>query len=183
MDFFKKSYWHIFFITAYVLFSQKALAQSSPFPHIDVLHRFGGGGILLTFCLLLLGIFLLYKKQRKLIREQTRYKLLAISQETLAYQMDQYFTFNTLNSIQRIILEKHPHLAVRYIAQLGKLIRNTLHHAKINQLSIEEHLINLSKIVEYKRIKKDEIAILRDGTEVPVSDSRKDAFKERFVGG
>lgn len=46
----------------------------------------------------------------------------------------------------------------------------------------QSHLINLKQIVEYKRRKKGGIAILKDGMEVPVSESRKDGFMKRFLG-
>ncbi len=46
----------------------------------------------------------------------------------------------------------------------------------------QSHLVNLKQITEYKRRKKGGVALLRDGTEIPVAESRKDAFIERFLG-
>lgn len=44
----------------------------------------------------------------------------------------------------------------------------------------QSHLINLQQVTEYKRRKKGGIAILRDHTEIPVAENRKDDFIERF---
>ena len=46
----------------------------------------------------------------------------------------------------------------------------------------QSHLINLRQVAEYRRRKKGGIAILKDGTEIPVSESRKDGFMDQFVG-
>ncbi|MEL6673432.1 MAG: LytTR family DNA-binding domain-containing protein [Bacteroidota bacterium] len=45
----------------------------------------------------------------------------------------------------------------------------------------QSHLVNLKQVAEYKRRKKGGIAILKDRTEIPVSDSRKDGFIESFL--
>lgn len=45
----------------------------------------------------------------------------------------------------------------------------------------QSHLINLQQVVEYKRRKKGGIAILKDDNEIPVSESRKDAFMQQFL--
>ncbi|MEZ4824856.1 MAG: LytTR family DNA-binding domain-containing protein [Bacteroidia bacterium] len=44
----------------------------------------------------------------------------------------------------------------------------------------QSHLINLQQVTEYKRRKKGGIAILRDQTEIPVAENRKDDFIRRF---
>ena len=46
----------------------------------------------------------------------------------------------------------------------------------------QSHLINLKRVKEYKRRKKGGIAILQDGTEIPVSESRKAGFVQQFMG-
>lgn len=46
----------------------------------------------------------------------------------------------------------------------------------------QSHLVNLSYIVEYKRRKKGGILFLRDGTELPVSETRKMSFQQIFLG-
>jgi two-component system LytT family response regulator len=46
----------------------------------------------------------------------------------------------------------------------------------------QSHLINLAQIREYKRRKKGGIIFLADGTELPVSESRKDELMRRLGG-
>lgn len=156
MTFLKNSYWHIVCIAAYIFSSQKVLAQTNSFLETEAISRFWGGGLFLLFCLMGTSIFLLYKKQRKLLQEQSKYKMVAINQATLAYQMDQHFAFNTLNSIQRLILEKQTLIAMQYIAQFGKLIRSTLHQAKNNYLTIEEEISNLELYLQMELLRTKE---------------------------
>ncbi|MEM7371506.1 MAG: LytTR family DNA-binding domain-containing protein [Bacteroidota bacterium] len=46
----------------------------------------------------------------------------------------------------------------------------------------QSHLINVKQVREYKRRKKGGIAFLHDGTEIPVSESRKEGFIQQFMG-
>ena len=46
----------------------------------------------------------------------------------------------------------------------------------------QSHLVNLQQVSEYRRRKKGGIAILKDRTEIPVSESRKDSFMDLFTG-
>lgn len=46
----------------------------------------------------------------------------------------------------------------------------------------QSHLINLKQVAEYRRRNKGGIVILKDGTEVPVSESRKDDFVNQYIG-
>ncbi|MEL6589362.1 MAG: LytTR family DNA-binding domain-containing protein [Bacteroidota bacterium] len=45
----------------------------------------------------------------------------------------------------------------------------------------QSHLLNLQQIEEYKRRKKGGIAILAQGQEIPVSESRKEGFLQQFL--
>lgn len=47
----------------------------------------------------------------------------------------------------------------------------------------QSHLVNIQQVTEYKRRKKGGIAILRDQTEIPVSENRKDRFIDHFNRG
>ncbi len=46
----------------------------------------------------------------------------------------------------------------------------------------QSHLVNLAQIKEYKRRKKGGIVLLGDGMELPVSDSKKEGFLQKFMG-
>lgn len=82
--------------------------------------------------------------------------MLAINQDTLAYQVDQHFAFNTLNSIQRLILENQSLMAMQYIAQFGKLIRSTLYQTKNEYLTLEEEIHNLELYLKMELLRTKE---------------------------
>lgn len=153
LHFSKNTYWRIASIIVFLFYSEKTLAKETLFPHIEQLGWYWEGGTLLLLCFMGIVILFLYKKQQKLLRQQEKYRMASISQEALAYQMDQHFAFNTLNSIQRLILENNPQSATRYIAQFGKLIRNTLYQAQKNYLSIEEEIKSLELYLELELLR------------------------------
>lgn len=95
---------------------------------------------------LLLIIFLTYRYVHRLrVREriQLQLRIAQVRQEALASQMDQHFTFNSLNSIQRYVGENDTESAMYYISRFGKLIRRVLNQAQENFLPISEEFETL----------------------------------------
>lgn len=91
--------------------------------------------------------------------------------EIIRCEADRNYTHFHLENGKKLIIPRTLKIYDELLSQLGFFRTH------------QSHLINLNKIIEYKRRKKGGIAILKDKTEVPVSDSRKDDFKERFLGG
>ncbi|MEM7655823.1 MAG: two-component regulator propeller domain-containing protein [Bacteroidota bacterium] len=86
-------------------------------------------------------------------RERTllRYRAALAKQEALAAQFDHHFTFNSLNSIQRFILEQEPQAAVRYVSRFGKLIRRVMQQARETFIPLEEELETLELYLELEQ--------------------------------
>lgn len=64
-------------------------------------------------------------------------------QSALRKQMNPHFVFNSLNSIQRFILQNDKVLANQYLADFAKLMRRVLEHSRKEFISLKEELDTL----------------------------------------
>ncbi len=74
--------------------------------------------------------------QRERIMNQSR----SYQQRALALQMKPHFVFNSLNSIQNLILKEDKEAAHRYISKFAQLMRKNLEHSALDLISLEEEL-------------------------------------------
>lgn len=101
------------------------------------------GGLILFLGILGWGFYNYLERLRKREKTKLEYRLSRARHQALAAQMNHHFTFNSLNSIQRFILENNAQSAFLYISQFGKLIRRFLNQAEEDYLSIEEEITTL----------------------------------------
>ena len=101
------------------------------------------GGPILLLSILCWVFYHYFQRLRKREKTKLEYRLFRAKQRALAAQMNHHFTFNSLNSIQRYILENNSLSAFDYISQFGKLIRRFLNQAEEDYLSIEEEITTL----------------------------------------
>lgn len=103
----------------------------------------------------LLSLLVYIRTRRLNSRERTlwEYKAALAKQEALAAQFDHHFTFNSLNSIQRFVIEKENKQAIRYISRFGKLIRRVMHQARQNTITIEEELQTLELYLSLEQLR------------------------------
>ncbi len=109
--------------------------------------------------LFLMLIFFIYKRQlniqkqkSKQINELNLSKLTAIQS-----QMNPHFIFNSLNSIQDLVLQQNAPKAYDSIGKFALLIRKIMHHSEKEFIDIEEELsiLNVYLEMELLRLKKD----------------------------
>ncbi|WP_435578745.1 tetratricopeptide repeat-containing sensor histidine kinase [Gilvibacter sp.] len=102
-----------------------------------------GGG------LLLIGLGLLYYRQRKLSFERAGLKM---QQRLLRSQMNPHFTSNTLYAIQRQVKEA-PALAEEYLLKFSRLLRLILENSMEDYVLLEDELESLRKYMDLQLIR------------------------------
>jgi len=109
--------------------------------------------------LLMLTIWLIYKNQLKKQLKETKLKneLMTTKLTAIKSQMNPHFIFNSLNSIQDLVLKQDANNAYDYISKFAMLIRKILHHSDLDFVDFEEELkiIELYVELEKLRFKKD----------------------------
>lgn len=103
--------------------------------------------------------FIVFKYQIKRQRRKTRLQnQLSLTQLTaLKSQMNPHFIFNSLNSIQDLILQQDRENAYNYISKFALLVRKILHQSDKDFIEIEDEIKTLTVYLELEelRFKKD----------------------------
>ncbi|MEM6343104.1 MAG: two-component regulator propeller domain-containing protein [Bacteroidota bacterium] len=108
-----------------------------------------GLGILLVASLVYFYLWRLREREKQALERRIAHS----KQESLASQMDQHFLFNSLNSIQRFVLENRPKEAGKFISRFGRLIRLQLQQASQALVSIEEELNTLDLYLSLEQLR------------------------------
>ncbi len=108
-----------------------------------------GLGILLVASLVYFYLLRLREREKQALERRIAHS----KQEALASQMDQHFLFNSLNSIQRFVMENRPKEAGRFISRFGKLIRLQLQQASQALVSIDEELNTLDLYLSLEQLR------------------------------
>ncbi|MEL7531075.1 MAG: two-component regulator propeller domain-containing protein [Bacteroidota bacterium] len=113
--------------------------------------RFGMIGIGVLLVASLVYFYLLRLRERE--KRKLEYRIAQSKQEALASQMDQHFLFNSLNSIQRFVMENRPKEAGKFISRFGRLIRLQLQQASQRLVSIDEELATLDLYLSLEQLR------------------------------
>lgn len=89
-------------------------------------------------------------KQKTVELEQ---KALALEMKTLRAQMNPHFIFNSLNSVNRFILQNNRNEASGYLTKFSKLIRMILQHSQEQLIPLENELDALNLYLELESIR------------------------------
>ena len=103
--------------------------------------------------LFILLIILLFWQRRSRERNQVRRRVLEHKQEALAAQMNPHFIFNSLNSIQRSILQNDNEVANKYLVDFSKLIRKSLTASRKPTIALEEDISILELYLELETLR------------------------------
>lgn len=94
-----------------------------------------------------------------LLIKQNKYKALQnsmqLEQQLLRSQMNPHFIFNSINSIQRYILQNDQQEAYDYLAKFSKLIRLVLNISQEKTLSLKQELDMIKLYVELEQLRFD----------------------------
>jgi ligand-binding sensor domain-containing protein len=80
-------------------------------------------------------------------------RMAELEQMSLRAQMNPHFIFNSLNSIQKYVMEKDVMGANKFITDFSRLIRLTLDITSRSRISIEEELKYISSYLELERVR------------------------------
>jgi hypothetical protein len=116
-------------------------------------------------CLMVLLFFLVYRYQIRRIDKRNREKLEKQKIQTdlfeselkaLRSQMNPHFIFNSLNSIQDLILQKDTNASYDYIVLFADLVRNTLNYSNKDFIPIEKELEFLEVYLSLEKLRFEE---------------------------
>lgn len=93
------------------------------------------------------------KAQMELLEHQR--KMAEIQLKSLRLQMNPHFLFNSLNSIQQIILSGNDTAATRYLSKFSRLLRMVLQHSDKEKISLKEEVETLSLYLELESLRFD----------------------------
>jgi tetratricopeptide (TPR) repeat protein len=112
------------------------------------------GGIL-TFILLSFILFrniYLKRKNEKLQYKRTQAELL---QQVLRAQMNPHFIFNSLNSINRFILQNNKSQASEYLTKFSRLVRLILQNSQASLIPLDNEIESLNLYLELEALRFD----------------------------
>lgn len=86
-------------------------------------------------------------------RNEMELRLLESEQKALRSQMNPHFIFNSLNSIQRFLVNNNANESIRYLTKFGRLIRSILDHSRESAIPISEELTSLRLYMELESLR------------------------------
>lgn len=114
-------------------------------------------GILVILGLLAILLILRYivgriKGGEKRKTEYNR-RIAELEAKALTNQMNPHFIFNSLNSVQHLILEKEEKQALNFLADFATLMRQMLNNSRKSYISLEEEIAFLARYLELEKIR------------------------------
>ena len=114
-------------------------------------------GILLLAALLLVLVGLRYiiRRIKQAEKRKTEYnrRIAELEAKALTNQMNPHFIFNSLNSVQHLILEKEEKQALNFLADFATLMRQMLNNSRKSYISLEEEIAFLTRYLELEKIR------------------------------
>ncbi|MEM7039568.1 MAG: histidine kinase, partial [Bacteroidota bacterium] len=88
-------------------------------------------------------------------RAALQMRIVETEQQALRAQMNPHFIFNSMNAIQKLILQSREKEALDYLSTFGKLLRQMLHHARSHTISLADELRLLQNYLEIEALRLD----------------------------
>lgn len=114
-------------------------------------------GILLLAGLLLVLFVLRYivRRIKQAEKRKTEYnrRIAELEAKALTNQMNPHFIFNSLNSVQHLILEKEEKQALNFLSDFATLMRQMLNNSRKSYISLEEEIAFLTRYLELEKIR------------------------------
>jgi two-component sensor histidine kinase len=114
-------------------------------------------GILILLSLSLVFFILRYvvRRIKDAEKRKTEYnrRIAELEAKALTNQMNPHFIFNSLNSVQHLIMEKEEKQALNFLADFATLMRQMLNNSRKSYLSLEEEIAFLTRYIELEKIR------------------------------
>jgi len=95
--------------------------------------------------------WIILKNQKN--KETLKQQVILAEQKAIRSQMNPHFIFNSLNSIQHLILNKEGAVANYYLTNLSKLMRRILDNSKYTTIPLKDELENLKLYLELEKFR------------------------------
>lgn len=88
-------------------------------------------------------------------KRKTEYnrRIAELEAKALTNQMNPHFIFNSLNSVQHLILEKEEKQALNFLADFATLMRQMLNNSRKSFISLEDEIAFLARYLELEKIR------------------------------
>ena len=105
--------------------------------------------------LIIAGLYYFIRRREKikLEKNQIALQIAELRLQTLQSQMNPHFIFNSLNSVQKFILEHNPAEGAKYLSKFSKLIRKILDNSRHNLLSLQQIVETLEMYIELEALR------------------------------
>jgi tetratricopeptide (TPR) repeat protein len=97
-----------------------------------------------------LAVLALYLRQNKIRSER---KLAELKQKLFRLQMNPHFIFNSLTSVQNLILSQEDIKASIYLSRFSDLVRSILHNSQEEWITMEKEISTLENYLELQKIR------------------------------
>ncbi|MEO6306155.1 MAG: histidine kinase, partial [Bacteroidia bacterium] len=125
----------------------------------NIALRLALGGILLIILIFLLGWWIKWRiaKGVKIEKEKNVLNVRLIELETRAIrtQMNPHFIFNSLNTLQRFILEDDKAKSYTYLIEFSKLLRKLLESSESDTISLKDEIEILKAYLDIEKLRFD----------------------------
>ncbi|NOQ75916.1 MAG: hypothetical protein GQ574_28175 [Crocinitomix sp.] len=113
--------------------------------------------VLLTSLFFMRRISINKKKRRVEVQQQKmKMEMLESKLKTIRSQMNPHFIFNSLNSIQALVLDQDVKRSYDYIEMFGRLVRNVLRFSEQNNININDEVDFLTVYLELESLRMKE---------------------------
>jgi ligand-binding sensor domain-containing protein len=107
---------------------------------------------MIAFIGILVGAFALVRRSSRL-KERRQLALEQLELKALRSQMNPHFIFNTLNAVQKYVLENDKESSYRYLTRFSKLIRGFLENSRQTSISLKDELDLLRSYMEMEALR------------------------------
>ncbi|HEY0679190.1 MAG TPA: histidine kinase [Chitinophagaceae bacterium] len=107
---------------------------------------------IILFIGLLATAYVLVRRNSRM-KERNRMKLEQLELQALRSQMNPHFIFNTLNAVQKYILENDKESSYRYLTRFSKLIRGFLENSRQTTITLKDELDLLRSYMEMEALR------------------------------
>lgn len=101
----------------------------------------------------LIALIFRYRENRIRAMSANENLQLRLTHQALSAQMSPHFIFNSLGSIQRLVMEKLNMEAITYLAGFGRLMRQILHHSDHLFVPFDKEIALINEYVSLERLR------------------------------
>ena len=170
-------------IRFFILNAKSQFKELGQVYHLEVLKPFWERFWFIAFCGFIFVLVVIITMRRILKKRLERAKMLsdinAYQQRALTLQMKPHFIFNSMNSIQNLILKEDKREAHKYIASLAQLMRRNLEHADVDMIDLSDELEILQIYFDLEQRRLDKVIDLQ--MEINLTSSRENIGVPPFI--